>query len=73
MAERIEGPTLSMPVSESRDHIIGPRSAPVTLVEYGDYECPYCGEAYGFLKELQARVGDKDLSGRQVPERIAVR
>jgi protein-disulfide isomerase len=59
MPERIEGPTLSMPVSESRDHIQGPRSAPVTLVEYGDFECPYCGEAYGILKELHARVGEQ--------------
>ena len=59
MPERIEGPTLSMPVSESRDHISGPQSAPVTLVEYGDYECSYCGEAYGILKELRARVGEQ--------------
>src|SRR3954471_13029704 len=59
MPERIEGPTLSMPVSESRDHIQGPRSAPVTLVEYGDFECPYCGEAYGILQELHARVGEQ--------------
>ena len=59
MPERIEGPTLSRPVSETRDHISGPRSAPVTLVEYGDYECSYCGEAYGILKELRARVGEQ--------------
>ena len=59
MPEQIEGPTLSMPVSESRDHINGPQSAPVTLVEYGDYECSYCGEAYGILKELHARVGEQ--------------
>ena len=59
MPERIEGPTLSMPVSESRDHIKGPPSAPVTLVEYGDYECSYCGEAYVILQELHARVGEQ--------------
>src|SRR4051794_19564191 len=59
MSERIEGPTLSMAVSESRDHISGPSSAPVTLVEYGDYQCSYCGEAYGILKELHARVGEQ--------------
>ena len=50
---------LVVPVSEERDHVQGPASAPVTLVEYGDYECPYCGAAYPIVKELQARVGDQ--------------
>jgi protein-disulfide isomerase len=49
---------LTMPVSEDRDHIQGPAAAPVTLVEYGDYECPYCGAAYPIIKEVQARAGD---------------
>jgi protein-disulfide isomerase len=49
---------LAVPVSEERDHIRGPRSAPVTLVEYGDYECPYCGKAYYVLKELEQRAGN---------------
>ena len=51
--------TLIMPVSEDRDHIQGPADAPVTLVEYGDYECPYCGAAYPIVKEVQARTGDR--------------
>jgi protein-disulfide isomerase len=49
---------LTMPVAEDRDHIQGPADAAVTLVQYGDYECPYCGEAYPIIKEVQARLGD---------------
>ncbi|HYG07136.1 MAG TPA: thioredoxin domain-containing protein [Stenotrophomonas sp.] len=41
------------------DHSSGPADAPVTLVEYGDYECPYCGEAYPLLKAVQAALGDR--------------
>jgi len=48
-----------MPVDEDRDHIQGPADAAVTLVQYGDYECPYCGEAYPILKEVQARMGER--------------
>ncbi len=53
-----DGTNLTPPVSE-RDHIQGPASAPVTLVEYGDYECPYCGMAYPIVKEIQQRLGDR--------------
>ena len=49
---------LAVPVNEERDHIIGPRTAPVTLMEYGDYECPYCGQAYYEVKELERRAGN---------------
>lgn len=48
--------TLSEPVT-AEDHTQGPADAPVTLVEYGDYQCSYCGEAYPILKEVQARMG----------------
>jgi protein-disulfide isomerase len=44
-------------VDETRDHIQGSAAAPVTLVQYGDYECPYCGEAYPIIKEMQERLG----------------
>ena len=48
---------LILPVSE-RDHIRGPASAPVTLVEYGDYECPYCGLANPIVDEIRRELGD---------------
>src|SRR5580704_13959305 len=41
------------------DHIQGPIDAPIALVEYGDYECPFCGEAYPILKAVQKKLGDK--------------
>jgi len=50
---------LTLPVSEDRDHIQGPSAAPVTLVEYGDYQCPYCGAAYPIIKEVRSRMGDR--------------
>ena len=42
-----------------RDHIQGPIDAPIALVEYGDYECPYCEEAYPIVKAIQERLGDR--------------
>jgi protein-disulfide isomerase len=51
-------PMLTLPVSEDRDHIHGLAGAPVTLVEYGDFECPYCGAAYPIVKAVQDRMGD---------------
>ena len=53
-----EAVKLTLPVSE-RDHIQGSQTAPVTLVEYGDYECPYCAQAYMITKEVQERLGSK--------------
>jgi len=50
-----------VPVSVDRDHIQGRADAPVTLVEYGDYECPYCGAAYPVVKDIQAQMGDSLL------------
>ena len=50
---------LTMPVDDDRDHIQGPPDADMTLVEYGDYECPFCGEAYPIVKEIQQRMGDR--------------
>ena len=50
--------TLSVPVG-ARDHVQGPETAPVTLVEYGDFECPYCGAAYLIAKQVQEAMGDQ--------------
>lgn len=43
---------------EPRDHVQGSPDAPVTLLEYGDYQCPYCGEAHLIVKRLQQRFGE---------------
>jgi Na+:H+ antiporter, NhaA family len=51
--------TLTPPVDLDRDHVRGPVEAAVTLVEYGDYQCPYCGDAYPVVNELLARFGDR--------------
>lgn len=48
---------LVVPVSE-RDHARGPADAPITLVEYGDYECPWCAKAHPLLAQLRERAGD---------------
>ena len=45
-------------VDPERDHIRGPHGAPVTLVEYGDFECPYCGQAETVIRDLLASFGD---------------
>lgn len=50
--------TLKPPVGEA-DHSSGPEDAPVTLVEYGDYECPHCGRAFPIVHEVRRRMGKK--------------
>jgi protein-disulfide isomerase len=50
--------TLKVPVSPTRDHIRGPVDAVVTLVEYGDYQCPHCAAAHIVLKTILPQVGD---------------
>ena len=52
------GPHLTVPISK-HDHIRGPQDAPLTLLEYGDYECPYCGAAYPIVADLRARLGPR--------------
>lgn len=47
------------PAVGDRDHIVGSPSAPVTLVEYGDFECLHCGRAYPVVREIRASLGDR--------------
>ena len=58
---------LAVPVDPRRDHIRGPAKAPVTLVEYGDFECPYCGEAEPVIREMLADYGDVRYVWRHLP------
>ncbi len=58
---------LGSPVDLGRDHVRGPTDAPVTLVEYGDFECPYCGRAEPSVRELLAEAGDLRYVWRHLP------
>ncbi len=55
--EKYHAPKLEIPVTPERDHIEGPANAALTLVEYGDYQCPYCGAAYPEVKKVQKELG----------------
>jgi protein-disulfide isomerase len=50
--------TLTEPQPE-RDHLRGPRNAPIKLLEYGDYECPYCGAAHPVVQALCEELGER--------------
>ena len=58
---------LAASVDPERDHIRGPSDAPVTLVEYGDFECPYCGMAEPVIRELLQDFGDLRYVWRHLP------
>jgi Na+/H+ antiporter NhaA len=58
---------LAAPVDPERDHIRGPVEAPVTVVEYGDFECPYCGRAEPVVRELLSGFGDVRYVWRHLP------
>jgi protein-disulfide isomerase len=60
---------LAAPVDESRDHLRGPVDAPVTIVEYADFECPYCGQAEPVVRQLLADAGDVRYVWRHFPLR----
>ncbi|MGA2664100.1 MAG: thioredoxin domain-containing protein [Nitrososphaerales archaeon] len=58
MSQSYKAPKLTLPVG-ARDHIEGPAEAPLVLVEYGDYQCPYCGAAYPIVKKVQKELGPR--------------
>jgi Na+/H+ antiporter NhaA len=58
---------LAVPVDPDRDHVRGPSRALVTLVEYGDFECPFCGQAEAVIRELLADSGDLRYVWRHLP------
>jgi Na+/H+ antiporter NhaA len=60
---------LADPVHPDRDHVRGPSEAPITLVEYADFECPYCGRAEPIVRELLGDFGDVRYVWRHLPLR----
>ena len=60
---------LADPVHPDRDHVRGPSDAPITLVEYADFECPYCGQAEPIIRDLLADFGDIRYVWRHLPLR----
>jgi len=66
MGMKTEIVKLSLAVNIGRDHIQGPTYAVATLIEYGDYECPYCGQAYTIIKDIQKHLGNKLCFGFRI-------
>jgi Na+/H+ antiporter NhaA len=58
---------LAEPVDPERDHIRGPADAPVTMLEYGDFECPFCGQAEPIVRELLLEHGEVTYAWRHLP------
>jgi Na+/H+ antiporter NhaA len=58
---------LAVPVDPERDRVRGPTEAPVTLLEYGDLECPYCGQAEPVIRELLSDFGELRYVWRHLP------
>jgi protein-disulfide isomerase len=58
MSALLDRPRLTLPVGR-RDHVRGPATAPLTLLEYGDYECPFCGAAHSVVDQVVQIMGDQ--------------
>jgi NhaA family Na+:H+ antiporter len=59
MSDLTPGNWLDRPVDDTSDHILGPAGAPITLVEYGSYACPYCRAANERIAEVRDQFGDR--------------
>ena len=59
ITEKYQAPKLEIPVTPERDHVEGAVGAALTLVEYGDYQCPFCGAAYPEVKKVQKELGSE--------------
>ena len=57
--EEVHIRVLDAAVNAERDHSLGPADAPVTLVEYGDFECPFCGRSYPAVKQIRRELSDR--------------
>lgn len=55
----LPGARLLRPVDPDRDHVVGPVDAPLELVEYGDFECPFCSRASGTIDDVRRHFGDE--------------
>jgi protein-disulfide isomerase len=55
----VQRPKLLTPRVGARDHVLGPPNAPITLVQYADFECPFCGRAFPEIKSLLKDLGTK--------------
>ena len=79
MSDVTPGNRLDRPVDEKFDHILGPADAPITLVEYGSYACPYCRAANERIAEVRDQFGDRmryvfrhrPLTGVEIARRAA--
>src|SRR3954449_9190978 len=52
-------PRLTPAVNAEQDHVLGQANAPMTLVEYGDFECPFCGRSYPAVRRIRGELGDR--------------
>jgi NhaA family Na+:H+ antiporter len=57
--EHVHIRALDPAVDPDRDHILGRADAPVTLVEFGDFECPFCGRSYSAVQQIRRELGDQ--------------